>query len=137
MASSSEYIGDHSQAEAEDDDSVASNDTDDGKDHLPEKILDQQVPRKDFLKQTWYLIQWQDCPILRSSWETGDLLKIHPHLLEDWKIEQEKRAEGTSKFDSSAFQAAIVKLEKTERRRRKLRSFKKDISRVLAIAENT
>jgi len=53
-----------------DTDSIDSIDTDDGEYHLPEKIIAEVTRTTTYSSaQTWYLIKWEDCSLLRSSWE--------------------------------------------------------------------
>ena len=52
--------------EDSDTESIFSIITDDGEDHLPERIL-AEYTRIGSL--TWYLVKWKNCPLLRSSWE--------------------------------------------------------------------
>ena len=51
--------------------------SDDGEDHLPEKIL-AEYTRNGSL--TWYLVKWKDCPLLRSSWENIQSVQAFPEL---------------------------------------------------------
>jgi len=135
MASSNQYLVDNSPDEIPETDSVASNDTDDGQTHQPEKILAKQDIKHNTHETTWFLVKWENCPVLRSSWESGDLFKTYPKLLEDWKVEQQRRAEGKSKFDLDAFNQAVLDLDKAYVRRRQLRRLKKDISRLLTLTK--
>lgn len=136
MASSNQYLVDNSPDEPEDSDSVASNDTDDGQTHLPEKVLASQHIKHNNQESIWYLVKWENCPVLRSSWERGDLFKTNPQLLEDWEIEQQRRVIGESKFDLGAFNQAVTDLDKAYARRRQLRRLKKDVSRLLTISKS-
>lgn len=137
MASSNQYLVDNLPADRDDDsDSVASNDTDDGQIHLPEKILARQDLKHNNQDTSWYLVKWENCPNLRSSWETGDLFKTYPKLLEDWEVEQQKRATGESKFDLEAFNKAVANLDALYTQRRQLRRLKKDVSRLLTLTKD-
>ncbi|KAH6670521.1 hypothetical protein B0J14DRAFT_485706 [Halenospora varia] len=115
-----------------DDESLASLETDDGQDHPPERIIAQVKGKNDFI---WYLVKWQDCPVIRSSWEGQDLFVSCPWILDAWSVELQKQAEGLSKpLDLASFDKAVLDAEITQRQRRGLRRFKKRISRVLSIA---
>lgn len=116
----------------EDNESLASLETDDGQDHPPEKILAQySKPGQGIV---WFLVKWQDCPLLRSSWEDRGLFTGYPWILEAWQVELQQQAEGKSNpFDIHAFDRAVLEVEKAERQRRKLRRLKRRINRVLSI----
>ena len=132
------YLGNDFDFDSDSDqDSVASLETDDGQDHKPEKILAQQDLKlnrpKDDTVSSWYLVQWEDCPILRSSWESGDLFTTYPNLLDDWNLEKQKQAEGKAEaLDIKAFELAVQDLEIAERSRRVLRRFKRKLARMIS-----
>jgi hypothetical protein len=118
---------------SEDGDSIASLETDDGTDHPPEKILAQHSSKNGFI---WYLVKWQDCPVLRSSWEGVELFADCPQVLENWLIERQKQIDGKSKpLDIEAFNKAVLDVEKAERERRSLRRLKRQINRILSIVD--
>lgn len=123
---------DDSDADLEDDnESLASLETDDGQDHPPEKILAQLTSKNGFV---WYLVKWQDCPVLRSSWEGVSLFTTCPEILDNWQIERKSQAEGKSKaLDIAAFNNAVSELETAERQRRILRRLKRKVNRVISI----
>ncbi|KAF8855548.1 hypothetical protein BDZ45DRAFT_595426 [Acephala macrosclerotiorum] len=123
---------DDSDADFEDDnESLASLETDDGQDHPPEKILAQLTSKNGFV---WYLVKWRDCPVLRSSWEGEALFRSCPGIFDEWQIERKKQAEGKSKpLDIEAFNKAVLDLETAERQRRILRRLKRKVNRVLSI----
>ena len=128
-----QYLEEHSDLDLEDDDSIASNETDDGQDHPPEKILAQSASKNGFI---WYLVKWQDCPVLRSSWEGGELFTSCPWILDDWLVGRRKQTEGKTKpLDIAAFNKAVLDVEVAERQRRTLRRLKRKISRVLSIVD--
>jgi hypothetical protein len=115
-------------------DSLASIETDDGQDHLPEKILAEFEAKEG---QIWYLVSWTGCPVLRSSWEGYDIFKEYPHLFEAWALEKKSQSEGESQpFDIAAFNKAVFRLEEAERERRRLRRLKRKIQRVLSIVSD-
>ncbi|KAH7354789.1 hypothetical protein BKA65DRAFT_394505 [Rhexocercosporidium sp. MPI-PUGE-AT-0058] len=115
----------------EDNESLASLETDDGQDHPPEKVLAQFTSKTGFI---WYLVKWQDCPILRSSWEGKELFDDCPWVLDSWQIELQSQAEGKSKaLDIHAFNQAVLDVEIAERQRRTLRRLKRKVNRVLSI----
>lgn len=121
-----------------DTDSIFSIITDDGEEHLPEKIL-AEYTRIGSL--TWYLVKWKDSPLLRSSWENIQSVQIYttvaPEILENWKEEKKRQAEGKTKpLNLEAFLQAVEDLENAQRERRKLRRFKNKINRILS-AVNT
>jgi hypothetical protein len=126
------YLDDQSDTDLDDDEeSIASLETDDGEYHLPERIL-AQIPSKNGFN--WYLVKWENCPILRSSWEGLELFSNYPWLLEEWLVELQRQTEGKSKpLDIAAFEKAVLDVELAERRRRILRRLKRKINRVLSI----
>ena len=113
--------------EETDAESLASLETDDGEHHPPEKIVAQWT--------VWFLVKWQDCPLLRSSWERTDFIASDfPSLLDAWEIEKQRQKEGKSKpLDLDGFNRAVLELEKAERQRRSLRRLKRITQRVLSI----
>lgn len=123
---------DDSDADLEDDnESLASLETDDGQDHPPEKILAQLESKNGFV---WYLVKWQDCPVLRSSWEGRGTFKDYQEILDNWQTELQRQAEGESQpLDIKAFNQAVLDLERAERQRRILRRLKRKVTRVLSI----
>jgi hypothetical protein len=136
-----EYLGEDFDFDSDTDgESVASLETDDGQDHKPEKILAQQdlkFNRPNDAFCTWYLVKWEDCPVIRSSWETGDLFSKYPHLLQDWTLEKELQAKGKTKaLDIKAFELAVLELEVAERKRRILRRFRKRLTRMISIVDS-
>lgn len=123
---------DDSDFDSEDDnESLASLETDDGQDHPPEKILAQFTSKNG---SVWYLVKWQDCSILRSSLEGEALFTNCPKIFEQWQIEKKNQAEGKSKpLDLAAFKKAVLDLETAERERRILRRLKRKVTRLLSI----
>ena len=125
------HLDNDSDSDFDDADSLASIETDDGSDHPPEKILAQWVSKNGFV---WFLVKWQDCPVLRSSWEGSAIFESHPTLLKEWLLEKQKQTEGESKpLDIVAFNKAVLDVEVAERQRRTLRRLKRKIDRVLSI----
>lgn len=125
------YLDDLSDSDFDDEESVASLDTDDGEDHQPESILAQVSIKNGTI---WYLVKWVDCPLLRSSWEGQELAVSHPSIVEAWLVERQKQLDGTSKpFDIPAFERRVLDVELAERRRRVLRRLKRKVNRVLSI----
>ncbi|KAG0647961.1 Nucleotide exchange factor SIL1 [Hyphodiscus hymeniophilus] len=107
----------------DDRDSLASIETDDGEDHPPEKILTEITSKNGF---TWYLIQWKDCPVIRSSWEGKEAFDTYKWLLEDWDKEKENQARGESTpLDVAAFNKKVLEVELAERQRRVLRRLRR------------
>jgi hypothetical protein len=116
--------------DSDDTESLASIDTDDGQDHPPEKILAAQS-HNGF---TWYLVKWQDCPIIRSSWEGISALTDFAFLFEEWEIEKTKQRNGISKpLDIVSFNTAVLEVELLERQRRNLRRLKRVVRRAISI----
>ncbi len=138
MASSSQtylqYLDDNSEIDADledDNESLASLETDDGQDHPPEKILAEITSKNGFV---WYLVKWQDCPILRSSWESV-ALDSFPWILEEWEREKQRQREGKSKpLDIADFNKRVLDVEVAERQRRIVRRLKRKVKRLLDIA---
>jgi hypothetical protein len=130
-----QYLGDDNYDETSDTESLASLETDDGQDHPPERILAQFQGPNDFV---WYLVKWQDCPVIRSSWEGKEIISSSPWILDAWFIEQQQQAEGLSKpLDIYAFNQAVLDAEVAAQRRRVLRRLKRRFSRVLSIVATT
>lgn len=127
-----EYLEDDIYADQSDDDeSLASLETDDGQDHPPEKVLAQITGKNGF---HWYLVKWQDCPVIRSSWEGEGLFRNHPGVLEAWEVERKRQVEGLSKpLDLAAFDQAVVDAELAHSQRRVLRRLRRKFNRVLSI----
>jgi hypothetical protein len=114
-----------------DEESLASLETDDGQDHLPERILAQLEGKNGF---TWYLVKWHDCPVIRSSWESADLFEIYPWILETWFKEYKLQEAGKSpRLDLIAFDKAVEKEEVARSDRRVLRRLRRKLKRVLSI----
>lgn len=127
-----QFLEDHSDAELEgDNESLASLETDDGEDHHPEKILTELNAKNGFV---WYLVKWQDCPVLRSSWEGEEVFLTRPWILAKWLKEKQKQLEGKSTpLDLAAFNKAVQGVEEAKRQRRILRRLKRQVNRVLSI----
>lgn len=119
-------------ASDDDVDSIASLESDDGQFHPVECIL---AEIKD-TRGTWFLVKWENCPLVRSSWEksTSDTFRDQLDILNNWKAEKEKQKEGKSKaFDLRAFERAFVEVEKLERQRRILRRLKRHVKGHLGV----
>jgi hypothetical protein len=130
-----QYLEDDSFDETSDTESLASLETDDGEDHTPERILAQFQRPND---RVWYLIKWQDCPVIRSSWESKEIIASCPWLLDAWFIEKQRQAEGSSKpLDIHAFNKAVFDAEVAAQQRRVLRRLKRRFNRVLSIVAAT
>ena len=115
----------------DDRESLASIETDDGEDHPPEKILAEITSKNGF---TWYLVQWKDCPVIRSSWEGKETFDTVQWLLEDWAKEKEKQERGESTpLDVASFNKKVLEVELAERQRRVLRRLRRRVNRVLSI----
>lgn len=126
-----EYFEDEPLEDSSDAESIASLETDDGQDHPPERILAQVVGKNNII---WYLVKWQDCPVLRSSWEGRDLFFSCPGVFDTWLIEQQRQVDGLSKpLDLKAYHQAVADAEIAAQRRRVLRRLKRRLSRVLSI----
>jgi hypothetical protein len=118
---------------SDDTESIASNESDDGEEHPPEKIIAELHSRNG---TWWYLVKWQNCPVLRSSWEFQITPETCPQLFADWEVEKQKQARGESKpLDLIAFTTAVVQVEEAERHRRTLRRLKRKVRRVLSIVD--
>jgi hypothetical protein len=121
------YDSDDDLSDAE---SLASLQTDDGVDHPPHKILAEISHRN----RTWYLVQWKDCPVIRSSWEGPELFDTRKEILEEWGKEKERQKKGESQpLDIAAFNRRLAEVELAENQRRTLRRLKKRVNRVLSI----
>ncbi|RDL38554.1 uncharacterized protein BP5553_02894 [Venustampulla echinocandica] len=125
------YLEDDIYEDDGDEESLASLETDDGQDHPPERILAQVKGRSN---SGYYLVKWQDCPIIRSSWEVEDLFSNYPWVLDAWQIEKQRQAEGLAKpLDLVAFHKAVSGEEVAHTRRRALRRLRRKFKRVLSI----
>jgi hypothetical protein len=117
--------------ESNDTESNASLETDDGEEHNPEKVLAEIKSRNGAI---WYLVKWEDCSVLRSSWEGGNTLLQHPTISLAWEVEKQKQARGESKpLDLEAFHRAVDEVERAEKHRRMLRRLKRSAKRVVSI----
>ncbi|KAG9245971.1 hypothetical protein BJ878DRAFT_418049, partial [Calycina marina] len=115
--------------------------TDDGEDHLPESIAAEVTRHGTTYTQTWYLVKWKDCPLIRSSWESISTIQRYPEvasqILQTWQEEKTLQASGKSKpLDIEAFLQAVDDFEAAERERHKLQRFKSKIQRVLSIVNS-
>jgi hypothetical protein len=111
--------------------SLASIETDDGEEHPAEKIIAEVTSKNGFI---WYLVKWQDCPVVRSSWESRDSFANYPWMLDDWLVEKHKQDKGKSTpLDVAAFNRAVLQVELAERQRRILRRLKRSIKRAISI----
>ncbi|CCU81232.1 chromo-domain protein [Blumeria hordei DH14] len=111
----------------QDTESLASLETDDGRDHPPEKIIAESI---SYSGSIHYLVKWKDCDILRSSWEKGCFFEIHPRLLEEWTQEKEKIHRGERKpFDINDFNNQVLEVEKRDKERRILRRNRRKVQR--------
>jgi hypothetical protein len=121
----------------DDAESLASLETDDGHYHPPEKILGQfsSKIRTHDIKGQIYLVKWQDCSILRSSWEDVASIKAKfPLIVDIWDIEKQKQWEGKEPFfDLDEFHKAGEEERRIQRSRRILRRIKRRYQRVLDI----
>jgi hypothetical protein len=125
------YPEDNSDEDFDDAESLASNETDDGEEHPPEKIIAELLGKNGFI---WYLVKWQDCPVIRSSWEGHLNFENSPKILEDWAAEKKKQERGESKpLDITAFNKAVLDVEVAERQRRILRRLKRRVNRFISI----
>jgi hypothetical protein len=122
-----------SDGDSDDAESLASNETDDGEVHVPEKIIAELQSKNG---TCWYLVKWQDCPVLRSSWELQISSGDYPNIFADWEVEKQKQKSGESKpLDLVSFTQAVLQVEEAERQRRTLRRLKRKVHRVLSIVD--
>lgn len=114
----------------EDDDDSSSDESDESEtEHLVECILAEFAGKNGHI---WYLVKWQDCPIIRSSWECGVIFKDFPWIFKEWEIERQKQAEGKSQpLDIIAFNKAVLKVEIAERNRRRLKQMQRHAQSIL------
>jgi hypothetical protein len=121
-----DYLEDNEDDDAE---SLASLESDDGI-YPPEKVVAEYTAKNGYV---WFLVKWQDCPLIRSSWECTAIFDDSPWILRDWQIEKQKQAEGKSEpLDIAAFNRAVADVELAERQRRTLRRLKRHVKNVLA-----
>lgn len=126
-----DYLEDDIYEDDGDEESLASLETDDGQDHPPERILAQAVGKRN---SVWYLVKWQDCPIIRSSWESEDFFLNYPWVWDAWQIEKQRHAEGLARpLDLVAFHDAVFNEEVAHTQRRALRRLRRKLNRVLSI----
>lgn len=122
--------------DVEDAESIASLETDDGKEHLPEKILAEEQ-WNDQPGRIFYLVKWQDCPALRSSWESRETVEKFPLLFQAWLVLKQEQAEGKAvPLDLAAFNQALDTREKIKRSQRTFRRLKRQVDRVLSFMSN-
>jgi hypothetical protein len=125
------YVQDDIYENSGDDESLASLETDDGQDHFPERILAQVKGKNGFV---WYLVKWQDCPVIRSSWEGVHQFDSCPRILDTWFKEHLLQETGKSTpLDLVAFDKAVREEEAARSRRRVLRRVRRKLKRVLSI----
>ncbi|KAL3417568.1 chromo domain-containing protein [Phlyctema vagabunda] len=120
----------------QDNESLASLEDDEHEqEHPPEAVIAELTGKNGII---WYLIKWQDCPFLRSSWEGSSIFSESPGLLDQWEEEKRRQAEGKSKpFDIAAFNQAVFHVERAERQRRMLRRLKRRIKNILDVVQIT
>lgn len=103
---------------------------DDGPDHPIEKILAEFIGKSGHI---WYLVKWQDCPLVNSSWECKVAFKEVPWIFDEWSREKQRIAEGKSKeFDIVQFSNLVSDLESKQRLKRELRRYTRVAERALA-----
>ncbi|PMD41706.1 hypothetical protein L207DRAFT_425771 [Hyaloscypha variabilis F] len=128
-----QYAEQYDFNQADDRESIASLETDDGEDHPPEKIIAETTTKSG---HTWYLVTWKDCPVIRSSWEGKELFDDCPEVWDAWLVEKQQQAEGKSKpLDIEAFNKAVRDLEVTETQRRVLRRLRREVRLALSTLE--
>ena len=126
---SRDYLEEDDLLDFDDAESLASLE-DDEEYHPPEAIIAEFTGSNGHV---WFLVKWQDCPLVRSSWECGAILEDHPLILTNWLAEKQNQTEGKSKpFDLSAFNKIVLEVETAERQRRILRRLKRRVKGVLA-----
>jgi hypothetical protein len=119
------------ELEDSDSDSLNSLETDDGEEHLPEKIIAEVETSPGTF---WYLVKWENCPLLRSSWEGPGAIHGYASLSKNWEAEKQRQKEGKTKpLDISAFSREVERVEDLERTKRKLRRLKRKFKRVLRL----
>jgi hypothetical protein len=112
----------------DDSDSLSSLDSD-GSDYPIERILAEFKGKNG---HTWFLVKWQYCPLVRSSWECSTIFFETPWILDQWKVEKQLQAEGKSEpLDIAAFNKVVNDVEVAERQRRRLKSFRKQAQSIL------
>ena len=125
-----QYLEEHDTDLGDDNESLLSLESDDGEDHPPEKIIAEITAKNG---NTWYLVKWKGCPVLRSSWEGKELFDDFPEVWNTWLVEKQQQAEGKSKpLDVEAFNKAVLDLEVAESQRRTLRRLRRKVKRVLS-----
>lgn len=129
------YLEVDAEGDSDDAESLASNETDDGQEHAPEKILAEL--KSDRGACNWYLVKWQDCPVIRSSWELYIPSDRHTQILAEWKVEKQKQESGESTpLDLLSFTRSVIRLELAEKQRRTLRRLKRRAERILSILDD-
>jgi hypothetical protein len=129
------YLEVDSDGESEDAESLASNETDDGQEHAPEKIIAEL--KSDRGACCWYLVKWQDCPVIRSSWELYIPSDRHNQILADWEAEKRKQERGESTpLDLLSFSRAVLEVEEREKQKRTLRRLKRRAEHILSILDD-
>lgn len=121
---------DYFEVDDDDIDSLASAESEDVE-YPVERILAEFVGKNGHV---WFLVKWLHCPLIRSSWECGAIFFDIPWVLDEWKVEKQRQAEGKSQpLDIAAFNKAVLDVEVAERHRRRLRSFRKQAQNILKV----
>jgi hypothetical protein len=119
---------DYFEVDDDDTDSLASAESE-NVEYPVERILAEFVGKNGHV---WFLVKWLHCPLVRSSWECGAIFFEIPWVLDEWKVEKQRQAEGKSQpFDIAAFNKAVLDVEVAERQQRRLRSFRKQAQNIL------
>jgi hypothetical protein len=119
---------DYFEVDDDDSESLASAESEDVE-YPVERIIAEFVGKNGHV---WFLVKWLHCPLVRSSWECGAIFFDIPWVLDEWKVEKQRQAEGKSQpLDIAAFNKAVLDVEVAERQRRRLKSFKKQAQNIL------
>lgn len=97
----------------------------------PEKILAEHHS----YRHTWYLVKWENCPLVQSSWEIDTNLtkSEYKNLLDAWREEKVLQNQGQKDpFDLQAFTRLVDDTKKLEQGRRNLRRWKRQVKGIIA-----
>ncbi|KAI9746096.1 MAG: hypothetical protein M1818_000777 [Claussenomyces sp. TS43310] len=115
--------------EDDDDDSSSDASLESDVEHPIERILAEFTGRNSHV---WYLVKWQNCPLVRSSWECAVIFNDVPWIFKEWELERQRQAEGKSKpLDIPAFNKTVLEVELAERYKRRFRHMLKHAQTVL------
>jgi hypothetical protein len=115
----------NSDSDSIDLESTEASEADEGKDYVVECILAED---KDVEGKMFYLLKWEDYPLLRSTWEPAENIKDQS-TFDEWESQKERIEKGLAKpFDVVRFreeldeeeEAKVLRQKRRERKRKRL-----------------